>query len=459
MKRSSILFIASTLFVSSTAAAQDQVWLQDRRYREGIGYRVGDFEIHPGVGAEFGYDSNFLRRGSGDTNAEGAHVSILDVLKLRVSPSLSLATLGPQRRGVTPDASPPDVEFRTDLSLTYNEFIPLSGTDAEQTAIRDQRDLSGNLGFRLGIMPRRPVSVNLSADVGRTINPSNEAVSDLTFDRITARGGGDVVFTPGGGLFDWRVGYMFGGTFFEDFDRLTHIDHTISTRGRWRFLPRTAVIYDAKLDFISYPNAGSEPTDKSSSHPLRTRLGLNGLITPSFAVLAMAGWGASFYSTPNLGELRDFDSVIGQLELKWFFEPTKSNDPQAAAFSQSAIAVGFDRDFVDSYIGSYYAQNRGYGNASVFVARRFLLSVEGGVSANAYADIAAYNKAAFTDVRIDGTLFGEYRIRDWLGVNSTLRFGTNLSNTPIAITDGTLTKQEDLGWKQFEAYLGVRWLM
>jgi hypothetical protein len=473
MNRFVPIVVASALALPATASAQEQVWLQDRRFREGIGYRVGDFELHPGVGAEFGYDSNFLRRGPGDRSPDtafpdtGKPQDILDVLRLSVTPSLSLSTLGPQRRGAGPEAPPPDFEFRTDLSLTYNEFIPLSGSDAEQTAIQDQRDVSGNLGLRLGINPRRVWSANLFGDLGRTIDPSNEAVSELTFDRLSTRAGGDVVFTPGAGLLDWRLGYAFSGMFFEDFSSLTQLNHTISTRGRWRFLPRTAVIYDAKLDFLSFPNASSDAKDKVSSMPVRTRLGLNGLITPSFAVLVMGGWGASFYSAPNGGGgVQDFDSVIGQLELKWFFEPTKSNDPQAAS-NRSALSVGFDRDFVDSYIGSFYAQNRGYANASMFVSRRVLLSVEGGVSANAYPEIPAYSSAAFTDVRIDATLFGEYRLRDWLGLNTTLRYGQNVSGAEFTTKiDGateagptTFTKVEDLAWSQFEAYLGVRWLM
>ncbi|HZO12148.1 MAG TPA: hypothetical protein VFB62_02790, partial [Polyangiaceae bacterium] len=60
---SALLF---ALLLSESASAQSdpnsQTWLRDRRYREGAGIRVGDFELHPGIGADFGYDSNYLRR-------------------------------------------------------------------------------------------------------------------------------------------------------------------------------------------------------------------------------------------------------------------------------------------------------------------------------------------------------------------------------------------------------------
>ena len=86
-----LLLTCSTLLLCSTAAAQDQTWLNDRKYREGAGFRVGNFELHPGIGADFGYDSNYYRRHSSEDPVGS--------LRIRVSPSFSVSTLGPQRRG------------------------------------------------------------------------------------------------------------------------------------------------------------------------------------------------------------------------------------------------------------------------------------------------------------------------------------------------------------------------
>ena len=33
-------------------------WLADRDSTQGPGFRVGDLELHPGIGVEVGYDSN-----------------------------------------------------------------------------------------------------------------------------------------------------------------------------------------------------------------------------------------------------------------------------------------------------------------------------------------------------------------------------------------------------------------
>jgi hypothetical protein len=83
--------------------AQAQQWLSDRRFGEGIGLRVGDLELHPAIGAEFGYDSNYFQR----DDSEG----VIDAYRLRITPSLSLSTLGSQRRGANP-GMPPALNFR-----------------------------------------------------------------------------------------------------------------------------------------------------------------------------------------------------------------------------------------------------------------------------------------------------------------------------------------------------------
>jgi len=50
-------------------------WLKDRRYNEGSGVRAGDFELHPGIAGEVGYDSmkqqeNNKSDSKGDTERE-----------------------------------------------------------------------------------------------------------------------------------------------------------------------------------------------------------------------------------------------------------------------------------------------------------------------------------------------------------------------------------------------------
>ncbi|MFO0592262.1 MAG: hypothetical protein U0441_32255 [Polyangiaceae bacterium] len=445
------------------ALAQDQLWLKDRKYTEGAGIRVGDFELHPGIAAEVGYDSNYLRR----ADSEGTAGSI----RLRVTPSLSFSTLGPQRSagpsGGTA-ATPPDVEFRGTAALTYNEFFPAG--QPSNVSIEGSRNLAGNLDLNLSIFPRREWSGTLYAGVGRATQPNEFGQFGQfagLFDRVLTRAGAELAWTPGGGLLDWRLGYRFSGTIFEQsaVSGLTNVDNQIQMRGRWRFLPRTAMLYDARFGFISYlsPGSGGGTTTKTASHPLRVQLGVNGLVTPSFGVLAMIGYGASFYDANSTSTgARDFDSVIGQAELKWYLTPNPSSDPGAATLSLSSLSVGFIRDFQDSYIGTYLERDRGYANLSYFFNGRFLVVVEGGAGPIVYpkVDVLGTTLDSWTDIRYDASVFGEYRVKDYFGINATVRYSGNASKTSVPVPQNSAGITSDsLQWQSFEAYLGARFLM
>jgi hypothetical protein len=427
--------LVAGIAVPSVAWAQSPAWLADRNATEGKGIEVGDFVMHPGIGAEFGYDSNYFFRGDDEDP--------IGTLRLRLTPNFSIGT-----RKVE-GAAPPAVAFRAAINATYDEFFPVSGSQAGKDAMADNRNVGGRADVNVDFFPGRVVFGSLHAGLSRNIQPSNSGVQAESFNRLVPDGGAEIGFAPGGGTFDWRFGYNFTGTFFEngDFSNLNNLNHEILTRGRWRFLPRSAMTFDGRFGFINYPGG----TDKTGSHPMRARLGYNGLITNSFAVSVFGGWGASFY-TPKPQE--DFDSFIGQAEVKWLITPSPSNDPAAASLSLSSLAVGFNRDFQDSYIGTYEESDRGYVKFSYMFAGRFLLVVDGGVAAIRFPDIPSLGLTSFTAIRIDPSIFGEYRFTDYFGLNATVRYTTNITDT--VITSGVAT--EALQWQDFQAYLGARFL-
>ncbi len=437
--------LVASLLLPSVASAQTQVWLSDRKYTEGAGIRVGDFELHPGVAAEFGYDSNYFHR------ANNPDEDPIGSLRFRLTPSFSLSTLGAQRREAG-GGSPPILNFRAGVHATYDEFIPVSGSQAGKDVMKKQRNIGGLLDFNLDILPGRVVGGNLHGSLARSIEASNPGDTSRSFNRVAPNGGGEIIFTPGQGTFDWRFGYDFTGTVFESssLSNLTNFNHEVKTRGRWRFFPRTSLTFDGRFGFINYPSA----TTKTGSHPLRARVGFNGLITNSVAFLLMGGWGSSFY-TPKGQE--DFDSFIGQAELKLLLTPTPASDPAAASLSLSALSVGFTRDFTDSFITTFVESDRGYAKFSYFFAGRFLLVLDAGVAALRFPKIAAPStQAPWTDVRVDGSAFGEYRFAKYFGVNATVRYSNNISSTTIGPNAGGF---ESLQWQDLEAFLGVRWMM
>jgi hypothetical protein len=447
IKPAFLAFVASVAVSASSAAqvnvsGQEPAWLPDRQFREGPGIRVRDYELHPGVALDFGYDSNFMRRAS-DELPVGS-------LQLRVSPSFSISTLGPQRRG---DGVQPTVNFRFETGLTYHEFIPIrGGTQLDRDVLQSQRNVDGFAKAMLDILPGRTWSGRVHASLTRSIRPTQQAIAGVTFNRLLPGAGAEVVYGPSSGLLDWRFGYEFSGTFFEteEFSQLSSFRNDVFTRGRWRFLPRTAMIYDGRFSFLTYPDQGF---GKTSSTPIRTRLGATGLITPSFGALAMVGWGASFYKN----DPQDFNSVIGQLELKWYLQPTMTTDPLRINPMLSAVSVGFARDFEDSLIGTYLERNQGYVKFNYLFGGKLLVNAEAAVGTLLFPvqdNPDRGNPNGWTDVRVDGRLFAEHRLKDWLGLDAQVDWVGYFSDTQL--TFPTSSGADKLAFQQVSAFGGAR---
>ena len=470
------LAVAVAVLVSRSASAQPQYtpqgdspqWLKDRRYNEGIGIRTGDLELHPGVAGEVGYDSNwFVRSSNSGPNIQNGPpgAPVVPAVAFRVTPSLYLSTLGAHRREGDVSAQPPAVAFRFGVNATYREFLGLS-SDGSNSDISGQHNIGGATDARLEIAPGRPFGAALFGSFGRVIQP-NQVTADpntsFIHDDITA--GGEFVVQPGSGTLDWHLGYQFSDSLFENTNGASYDNDTHEgfMRGRWRFRPRTSLVYDGSVRFNAYADANrARALGLVGSTPVRARLGLNGLVTDRFTLLLMAGWGSSFYDT-TFAKQPQYDSVIGQAELKWFL--AASPGVQGASdlgLALSSIAIGYNRDFQNSYLGSYYGYDRGYLKFYYFFAGRTLLTLEGGVAALEYPNVlwsdGSQRVAAFTDLRADATLFGEYRFSDSFGLNSTIRYSANFSNTQLPNAPGS-PLVFDLSWRRVEAYLGLRWFM
>lgn len=449
-------------------------WLQDRRYGQGIGIRTGDLELHPGIAGEVGYDSNWFMRSSATGYDNGPpNTPVIPALVFRVTPSLYVSTLSPQRHEGDVAPKPPDVAFRAGVNATYREFIGLSNSPVAsqpQNDISSQRNLGGGADARLDIAPQRPFGAALFAAYGRTIQPSaTDANPDQSFNRDDVGVGGEFVVQPGVGTLDWRFGYQLHDTVFETSEGAPYdnITNELYTRGRWRFRPRTALIYDATFRFVSYTNAPqANSIGLFNSTPVRARIGINGLITDRFALMGLVGWGASFYDTSVVAAMPQYDSVIGQAELKWFLSTSPGLDQSSdVGLSLSSIAIGYTRDFQNSYLAGFYGSDRAYLKLNYFFAGRAMVSLEGGAAAIEYPDMywgdGTSRHTAFTDVRVDGTLFGEYRFTDSFGLNATVRYTANISNNSVPAAENTTgaVNSFDMSWNRLEAFLGVRWFL
>jgi hypothetical protein len=468
------LAFGGALLVSSTADAQE--WLKDRMYQEGAGVRTGDLEWHPGIGIVGGYDSNYLLRTDQTGGACGAagcingapSAPVKGTPEMQVTPSLSLATLGPQRREGETNAAPPTIAFRLNASGTYREFFG--------QITPEQRNFSADVNARLDILPEHPFGGSVFASYDRTIQPNSvNGDPDLSFNRDTVGVGAEVATQPGGGTLDWHLGYQFTDTLFEESASQQYANYVNQAymRGRWKFRPRTALIYDASIGFFHYENPATFGADAGAagavspllnSTPVRSRIGINGLVTPRLSFLGMVGYGGSFFAPATATDgVQQYDSVIGQAEVK-FYLAAQPGDSGATSLTLSSIAVGYARDFSPSYLADFFGTDRGYLKFSYFFAGRALISLEGGAGAIEYPTVTflAANTPphpAFTDVRLDATLYGEYRFTNYFGLNLTVKYTDNISNTVLDIgpaTPGGVTQLLAMQWQRFEVYAGVR---
>lgn len=467
--------VAFAAFAPREASAQE--WLKDRRYQEGAGIRTGDLELHPAIGGEIGYDSNFLLRSHRSdprfVNGPPASPPVGSGV-IRITPSLTLSTLSPQRLEGQPTQQSA-VAFRGGVAATYRDFF---GADE----LSDQRNVFGNAFARLDVAQGRPLGFGVFANYQRVVQPTVVANPSFAFNRSDVGAGAEVVAIPGGGTLDLRAQYQFSGGFFEQAAGApyTTITHEVAVRNRWRFRPRTALFHDTSLRFISYPNASRALNYLNESTPLRTRLGLTGLLTDRFGVLVAGGYGATFFKGPDNASTRQYDSVNAQAEGTFYLAPGQAtmDEPGQATLLLSTLTFGYARDFQNSLLGNFYSSNKGYAKAVYFFGGRFLMQLDGYFEALGYPQ-PFYNAAGgptvvrgangqptgdFTNFRVGGTAFGEYRFSDSFGLNATLDYAQMISDTSIeaaAATTGAGAQALlfDLNWRRFQAFLGARWFL
>ena len=454
---------------SSEASAQE--WTKDRRIGDGKGYRTGDVELHPGIGGEVGYDSNYFLRADG-TDARNINSApaapVRDAGVIRITPSFTFNTIGPQQGPDGTPAEQPKYAFRGALAGTYYEFIGVK-------EISNQRNVAANVTTRFDILPGRPVGAGVFAGYSRVLKPSIDGLPDNSFNRNIVNAGAEVIVMPGGGTFDIRAGYQFTGEFFEQSNGVpfTNYKHDISLRDRWRFRPRTALFHDTSLGFVTYPNKSRATNLLEDSTPLTTRFGMTGLLTPRFSLLAAVGYGTTLSLNAASKSTQQYDSVIGQAEATFYLSSTPNDlEPGSVSLSVSTLSFGYIRDFQKSFIGGgYYGSDRGYARLAYFFGNKALVSLDGNIGAVEYNDFYENTgtgpvkvSSGFTDVRAGTTLFGEYHILDSLGINATFDYSQNFSNkvltfgAPAAGAPSAGT-QYDMSWKRFQAFLGVRYFL
>lgn len=411
--------------------------------------------MHPGISAEFGYDSNYYQRA--DSEIEEQNIGpVEDTWRLRVTPAFVIRTVDKRLAEAGASAgTAPLFSLQLSADATGNVFF--------SDAVKDERHIQGGAGMDFVLLPGRTWSFDASGDYRRIVDPSNLPGFVNSYDRSAVSAGAGVTWRPGGGLFDWRlIGYQLRATLFEDdvFESFNNLDHRLETRGRWRFLPRSAAIFDGQYKFLTY----TEPTDQNGGQAVRARLGYNGLVTDRLGFLAMGGWAASFYDD-DVQPAKDYDGFIANAELTWFLTARSTLGYQTGAVGLSSVAIGYTRDFTNSYLGDFYARDRGYAKLAYMAGGVVALTAEAGFARVNYPSFSVadqgggrFTQPAFAEDRIDAKVFAEYRPVDSVGVNATLQYDESFSQV-VRLSSTDPEVGDDLDYARWQAYIGVRWFL
>jgi hypothetical protein len=393
--------------------------------------------FHPGLGVEAGYDSNVFHSDSGSIGAA----------RLRIVPSVALATLPPQRLemaegGLT--GKKPAVDFRFGFAGIYEDWF------GKSHLLEKRRDFGINTDLYLTLFPYGKFRLKIFDEYTRTIRPPNEGMPEnYTLDHNVA--GLGFHYVPGE-AFDFGVDYRYNLNFYE----LSWLrpagnyhKHDIQTSLKWKFLPKTAFVFKGVVS--PYMRWGDQLSTGGYTFPLynsvnlETSIGLVGLFTPRFGVGAMIGYGAGFFEGGD-----DFDSVVASAELRFFVTP------------MSAIRAGFIRDFKPSYFTNYYERNEGYLSYEQLIVGKVLISAKFRLGYWKYSTLRESDGSASTAFSqnprkewpvVKGIGFIEYRITDWIAINGTFIY--TMAKTDCEIASPTWGDIRESYWK-IEAFGGVR---
>lgn len=429
--------IALTSIPVSAAKAQGPGWLEDRARAQGPGIRLGNFELHPGVGAEVGYDSNVFYGQPGSLRPEEGSALF------RISPHLFLSTLGQARRqegeASGDGATPRMVEF--DAGVASQVYFFLIDRARHNVAVDGHLNLNINPTGRFGL--------RLSNVLSRQVRPFTNQLDELqrNFGRIDNTASAIVYGRSRGGLIQSSLGYSFGLSFFEasGFSYANRLLHTITADTHYKFLPNTSLFWDASAEYADFTNlGGGAPLTLANNWRLRTRVGINGAVTPKVSATLAIGYSAAFVQSDLFS---DFDSVIALAGMKFRLTPT------------TTLGLGYERDSLGSVLGLYRFQDRGYLDFQWLLGRSFLLGANFWVAHVRFGDVfdgAGVFLGDRTDVLVNARLFGEYRFTDWLALNLTVGYLGDFTDFEYPVDSGVGTALEPAGFNKVEAWLGVR---
>jgi hypothetical protein len=404
-------------------SAHAQQWLGDRIRGEGRGILVGTLELHPGIGAEIGYDSNVFLSEDPESSAV-----------LRVAPSFYVSTLSGERL----QGEEPKVNFRGGVSGTFKHYFATSLSSHPDMGVSEDMNLKWNASSIFAL--------ELFQDYRRTIDPFGEPGGAIgsggdDFDRNQLGGGTRLQLSTPGKLLKGGIGYRIDWDSFEGdaFNANDSLAHTIGADTSWEFLPKTAVFWNGAFRLHDYldEDAGGLG-QRFGSKSISNKLGLNGSLTERVGFTLAGGYDAAFFDNDM-----DNEAITAQVEARW------------RVLVASQWSLGYDRTLRPSFQGNAMRADR--------IKTEFKSMFGGVLALSAKVEFTFVNFGYDSELMTDRedkhlvtSLGGEYRFVDWFAMTAEVGYTENFTDFVLVIPVDGPDVRNAAEYRRFEAWLGVR---
>jgi hypothetical protein len=353
------------------------------------GLKLGDEAIlHAGITADVGYDTNVFY-GSAEKGSAVLHVG----------PRIEITNA--ERGGAVPSGTYYDLG----ASVDFVQYLTNDSTITNQNAINPS--VGGTAEFSSAVSFTLSDTFSRYQQAPYAISTSTGKLDPITRDSNMAAA--SLRFAPGGGRLRIMLRYT---NLLDKYEAPYDAGSNMGNEGildiGWRWLPKTTIFMQVAQGAITYLNSNS---GRSASYPLRTLLGLRGLLTEKLGLNVSAGYSNAFYSSGsnpsglgNLGVVTELNYTLSVL---------------------SRLGVGYHHDFVNSpFIGQYYNMDAIYAAYQQMVASRVLTYLFARYENRRFGPVLAADGVTTVD-RTDNYLLGGVSI-DYI-IGSVFLMGASYS--------------------------------
>jgi hypothetical protein len=356
--------------------------------------------MHVGAGVEAGYDSNVFYSNTAEVSSPIIRTSLFGELTNATRTGAATRMTFDLRAGVTYRRYQSDDVVSANQDF-QNAWMPTAGLALSAGG--------GQFGFGIADTFARIEDPPYDPNQGPITRYNNQA-------SVEGR------WAPGGGRLTGTLRYTNMVDIFQGFYDYASADYNyFMLDAAWKWLPKTAVFFNAQQGYIFYLNdLKATANNKGSSYPLQVTVGLRGLLTEKTSALLQLGYTNGFYSSGN-----STGGFLGSsfAELAFTVRPTLL----------SRVVAGFRHDFTNAVIAAFSYNETAYLSYVQQIAGRLALDISGRYVhrkfGGAFVDMMQMTTGRNDDfIQAGATL--DYFMRNWAYVGVAYSVLSNSSNIP-----------------------------